>query len=132
MSTIIDQAEIDTLLAAAQTEAAATAAPAGTPPPPRVQATHNPLSSKIARLLRLKVPVIAELSRTPMPMARARRLATGMILEFDHAIEEHCRLLINNQLIATGEVVRAGDHFGLRILSVEDARARIESLGRRS
>lgn len=127
MSTIIDQAEVDAVLAGAHAAEPASSPGAAALVPQR---SDPPLATSLARLLRLKVPVIAELSRRRVLMARARRLATGMILEFDRGIEEHCRVMINNQLIATGEVVRVGDHFGLRILAVEDARSRIQSLGR--
>lgn len=130
MSTIIDKTEVDTLIAAAQGEQAASRPSNGPVRSADAGASSN-RGPKLTRLLRLRVPVIAELARTNFLMARARRLATGMILEFDRGIEEHCRLMINNQLIATGEVVRIGDHFGLRIMAVEDAKARIESLGKR-
>jgi flagellar motor switch protein FliN len=131
---IIDQAEIEALLsqasalkdeAAVEAEQAAKAPPPPPPPPPVVR----PSDPRLARILRVRVPVIVQLARRPMAIATVRNLSVGAILEFEKAVEEELDLLINNRPIGRGFCVKVGEKFGLRLTAISDTSQRIRSLG---
>jgi flagellar motor switch protein FliN len=128
---LVDQAEIDALLAqAAGGEAGAdrTKGPAPPPPPPRAPALST-ASSAVRRILKIRVPVIVQLARRTMMIAAIRKLAPGSIVEFDKSVAESHDLMINNRPIGRGKCVKIGEHFGLQITEVLDRAQRIRSLG---
>lgn len=145
---IVDQSEIDALLA----EARDLAATAGTEPAgvgvdaatvgrgadtgpgaavrgrdagPPLPGADDP---RIARLLRIRVPVIVQLAERQMPIALVRNLSVGAIIEFDKSVDEALDLRINNRLIGHGTCVKVGENFGLRITRIVDRPSRVRSL----
>ncbi len=135
---IVDQDEIEALLAQAEdlvedagtdeSAAAATATVATPPPPPRPRPIIN-ASPEIARILRIKVPVIVQLASRRMDIAAVRKFSLGMIIEFHKGIDDPLNLLINNHPVGKGDAVKVGEHFGLRVSEIRDAVTRIKSLG---
>jgi flagellar motor switch protein FliN/FliY len=137
---LIDQDEINALLAQAD-ELADDAGPAlsqtsrprpagkPVPPPPPPQTLNMPDDPKIRRLLRIRVPLIVQLARRPMPVRNILRLAPGAIIEFEKSVDEDLGLLVNNRQIGTGTCVKVGENFGLRIGSIVSRARRIQSLG---
>ena len=69
--------------------------------------------------LRLSVE-IGSVSRT---MQDLLDLKQGTVIELDRPIDEPVDILANGTVIARGEVVNAGDHYGVRITEVVDAEA---------
>ncbi len=129
---IVDQSEIDALLAEADGlagEAATTLAVEEAPPPPPPVAPPPPPGSDVARILKLRVPVIVRLARRQMTVATIRGLSEGAIIEFEKCVEDELDLMINNRVIGYGACVKVGEHFGLRILRIVDLKQRIKSLG---
>lgn len=135
---IVDQQEIEALLAQAESladevdgggggSAPALVSPPTAPPPPRPILNVTP---EVARLLKIRVPVIVRLAERRMSIAAARKLSLGMIIEFNKHVDDPLDLLINNRLIGRGETVKVGERFGLRISAIDDAAARIKSLGK--
>ena len=129
MSTIVDQSEIDALLAAAKAEAEA-------PPPPPAPVAPAPIleaqsiPDNLKRILRLRIPIIVRLAHDKLQLAQIRKLTCGFILEFNRDVEQPCDLMANNHVIGSGQIVRVGEHFGIRIGSIEDTATRIRSLGK--
>lgn len=80
------------------------------------------------RLLRLRVPVIVRLASQRMPVADILTLTPGAILEFDTPVDQELTLLVNNKPIGTGEAVKVGENFGLKVRFVGDVRTRIATL----
>jgi len=64
-----------------------------------------------------------------MPLEDIINLGTGAIIEFDKPAEAELDLMINNKCIGTGQAVKVGENFGLRITSIGSVRDRIEALG---
>ncbi len=128
---IVDQAEIDALLAeasdlVAEANTAAQDPPPPPPPPPRPHPLPN--DPALARVLRVRVPVIVQLAQRIMPIATVRNLSVGSIIEFEKSVEHPLELLINNRPIGQGTCVKVGENFGLRITSIVDKAQRIRSL----
>lgn len=130
---IIDQSEIDQLLAEADGLAAEAteqldqpqAASAATPAPKALQISDP----RVKRLLKIRVPVIVQLAQSTMSVAIARGLSVGAIIEFNKSVEEQLDLLINNRPIGRGNCVKAGEYFGLRITQICDKAHRLQSMG---
>jgi len=69
-------------------------------------------------LLRIRVPVVVTLAEKRQPLGRIVELGPGSIIHFDKSCEEMLDLDVGGRPIATGEAVKVGDKFGLRINSI--------------
>lgn len=72
--------------------------------------------------------VVAKLGEVEMPLSEILKLGPGSILEVSKLVDEPIDLLVNNRLVARGDVVVVDEKFGVRIVEVVSARERIESL----
>jgi flagellar motor switch/type III secretory pathway protein FliN len=127
----IDQDEINSLLAQAEGlagEAAVLEEPPPPPPPPP-RRPLGPVDPEVARILRLRVPVIVQLAERRMKIAAIRKLSVGSIIEFQSSVHDELSLVIRNQRIGRGACVKAGESFGLRLMSICAQAQRIRSLG---
>lgn len=91
----------------------------------------SPVSGKLARILRIRVPLIAELARRKVAISVIRSLTNGSIIEFERPVDSPVTLLINNHAIGEGIAVRIDEMFGLRITEIGGTRERITSMGGR-
>jgi flagellar motor switch/type III secretory pathway protein FliN len=125
---IIDQSEIDNLLAEAG-EPPPTA-PEPQPVPAMPQGDFSvPDDPEVHRILKVRVPVIVELASRTMPIANVRRLAVGSIIEFEKSVEQPLDLKVRNRKIGAGTCVKVGENFGMRVVSICNRAQRIRSLG---
>lgn len=122
----VDQSEIDGLLAEANSLATEAAPDAQAPPPPP---SPTPVAPDVARILRIRVPVIVQLATRTLRVAVIRKLTGGAIIEFEKAVTEDLDLLINNHPIGRGVCVKVGEHFGIRLTHIADRVERIKSMG---
>ena len=81
------------------------------------------------RILKLKVPVIVRLARRKMPVSEIMQMTHGSILEFNQPADTPLQLLVNNQPIGTGEAVKVGEKFGMRVRDIGDVRDRLHAMG---
>jgi flagellar motor switch/type III secretory pathway protein FliN len=65
--------------------------------------------------LRIKLPVVVTLARKREPVERIVQLGPGSIIQFDKSCEETLDMEIGGLSVATGEAVKVGDKFGLRV-----------------
>ncbi|QJU56857.1 flagellar motor switch protein FliN [Sphingomonas sp. AP4-R1] len=77
--------------------------------------------------LRLSV----EVGSTSLKLAELMDLAEGSVVELDRAANELLDILVNGTLVARGEVVTVGGKFGIRVVDVVAAEARLGGLERR-
>ncbi len=82
----------------------------------RERGRQLPIYSK--SLLRIKVPLVVTLARKRQPLGRIVELGPGSIIQFDKSCEEMLDLEIGDCRVASGEAVKMGDKFGLRITSM--------------
>lgn len=105
------------------------AAHSGTPAPRSAVAHYAPESArKIERILKLRVPVVVRLAERTLRTAEIMKLAPGSIVEFDRQVTDELDLMVNNRQIGTGHAVKIGEHYGLRVGYIGDAKQRIASL----
>lgn len=69
-------------------------------------------------LLKISVPVMVTLARKTQSLGRILELGPGSIIQFDKSYEEMLELNVGGRAIATGEAVKVGEKFGLRINSI--------------
>jgi flagellar motor switch protein FliN len=79
-------------------------------------------------VLDIQLVATARLGRVEMPVGDILGLGPGSVVEVGHLVDDPIELLINNKLIARGDVVVVDEKFGLRITEVVSPQARIESL----
>lgn len=66
-------------------------------------------------LMNVSLQVTAELGKCKMPVADILKLGTGSIVELDRLAGGPVDLLVNNKLVARGEVVAVDENFGVRV-----------------
>jgi flagellar motor switch protein FliN len=92
----------------------------------RTQPTGQPQNIEI--LLDVKLPVSIELGRTEMSIRDILDLSSGSVVELTKLAGEPVDLLVNNKVIARGEVVVVDENFGLRVTSLMSPEDRLKSL----
>lgn len=66
----------------------------------------------------VSLQLIAELGRTKLPVKDIIRLNEGAVIELDKVADEPIELIVDNKVIARGEVVSIDDYFGIRITEI--------------
>lgn len=85
-------------------------------------------SRNINMLLDVTLPISIELGRTNMAIEDILNLGPGSVVELDKLAGEPVDLLVNNKLLAKGEVVVVDENFGVRVTSMVSPKERIRSL----
>ncbi|MDA3959399.1 MAG: flagellar motor switch protein FliN [Planctomycetota bacterium] len=75
------------------------------------------------------VTLRVELGRTDMMIAEVLELSPGQVIELDKLAGEPLDIMINDKLLARGEVVVVDEKFGVRITSILDPRSRVQAMG---
>lgn len=74
--------------------------------------------SSIDLLKDVPLSVHAELGRTKMLVKDILRLGVGSVIGLDKETGEPVDLMVNNKLIARGEVVEIDGNFGIRVIEI--------------
>ncbi len=83
---------------------------------------------KIDFLLDVPVTVTVELGRTAMVIRDALSLGSGSVVELNKLAGEPVDLLINNKLVARGEVVVVNENFGVKVIDIVSPEERLRYL----
>jgi flagellar motor switch protein FliN/FliY len=88
------------------------------------------LSDKINAdvLQNIPVTISVEVGRTSLKIRDLMRLTQGSVVELDRLAGEPLDLLVNNTLVAQGEVVLVNDRYGVRLTSVVPTADRVKNL----
>jgi flagellar motor switch protein FliN/FliY len=89
----------------------------------------TPTEREIRRILDLSVPVSVVLAERDMTVKSVLAITVGTIIEFDVPFDADLTLQVGNHSIGSGQAVKAGENFGLRIIGIQDVHERIEALG---
>ena len=79
-------------------------------------------------LLDIPLQVTVELGRTKRSVKEILEMSSGSIIELDKLAGEPVDILVNDRLIANGEVVVIDENFGVRITDVLSPKERINNL----
>jgi flagellar motor switch protein FliN/FliY len=108
--------------------ATATAAPP-TPFPPMDQGGVSPANKNLDFLLDIPMVVSVQVGSTRMLIRELLQLGQGSVIELDKLAGEPMEVLVNNKLVAKGEVVVVNEKFGIRLTDVVSATERVQQLG---
>ncbi|MDR0330810.1 MAG: flagellar motor switch protein FliN [Chitinispirillales bacterium] len=98
------------------------------PPPPPRTSTYDGPKENIDLLLDVELDINIELGKSELSIKRVLELAPGSIVELDKMAGEPVDLIVNNKVVAKGEVVVVDENFGIRIVSLVSPADRIKSL----
>jgi flagellar motor switch protein FliN len=106
--------------AAAVEHNAPTSAPIDEPPQHR--------SRTMDLLLDVDLPISISFGRTHLPMKDVLKLTTGSIVELNRGVNDSVEVLVNQCLIARGEVVVVEGNYGVRIQQIASRNERLRSI----
>ena len=100
---------------------------------PRIEDAIGTLpGSRNFRLLAdIPVRMSVEVGSTSLKLAEVMDLAEGSIVELDRQADELLDIMVNGTLIAKGEVVTVNGRYGIRVVEVATAEARMAGVERR-
>jgi flagellar motor switch protein FliN/FliY len=94
------------------------------PPLPRVTRS----SKTMDLLLEVELPVGVSFGRVQMKLRDAVKLTTGSIVELNRRVTEPVEVIVNNCVIARGEVVVVEGNYGVRIQEIVSREERLRTL----
>jgi flagellar motor switch protein FliN/FliY len=69
-------------------------------------------------LLELELPVSVSLGKAAMPFQDLLQLSTGSVVELDRGLTDYVEVMVNESVIARGEIVVVEGNYGVRIQTV--------------
>ncbi|HKX22230.1 MAG TPA: flagellar motor switch protein FliN [Rhizorhapis sp.] len=101
---------------------------------PRIEDAIGTLpGSRNFRLLAdIPVRMSVEVGSTSLKLAEVMDLAEGSVVELDRQADELLDIMVNGTLIAKGEVVTVNGRYGIRVVEVATAEARMAGVERRA
>ncbi|WP_184476613.1 flagellar motor switch protein FliN [Rhizorhapis suberifaciens] len=101
---------------------------------PRIEDAIGTLpGSRNFRLLAdIPVRMSVEVGSTSLKLAEVLDLAEGSVVELDRQADELLDIMVNGTLIAKGEVVTVNGRYGIRVVEVATAEARMAGIERRA
>ncbi|HEY9581041.1 MAG TPA: flagellar motor switch protein FliN [Rhizorhapis sp.] len=90
-----------------------------------------PGSRNFRLLADIPVRMSVEVGSTSLKLAEVLDLAEGSVVELDRQADELLDIMVNGTLIAKGEVVTVNGRYGIRIVEVATAEARMAGVERR-
>ena len=87
----------------------------GAPPSP---SDSEPSENLVSAVYDVPVQISAILGRINMPVANLLKLGRGAVLQLDKRVGETVDILVNDRLIARGEVVVMEEHLGVTITEI--------------
>ena len=79
-------------------------------------------------LLDIPLNITIELGKTQMSIRRILEMGPGSVIEMDRFAGEPVDLLVNNKVIARGEIVVVDENFGIRVVSLVTPEERLKFL----
>lgn len=83
-------------------------------------------SSTLNLLMDVELPVSVSFGRTRVRVQEILKLITGSIIELERSISEPVEVIVNNCVVARGEVVVVDGNYGVRINEVMSRRERLQ------
>ena len=77
-------------------------------------------------LRNIPVTISVEVGRTSLPIKALMQLTQGSVVELDRLAGEALDLLVNNTLVAQGEIVLVNERYGIRLTQIVPKTARLK------
>jgi flagellar motor switch protein FliN/FliY len=88
-----------------------------------------PGNKNIEFVLDIPLQVTVQIGSTRMLIRELLQLGQGSVIELNKLAGEPMEVLVNNKLVARGEVVVVNEKFGIRLTDVVSPNQRIQQLG---
>ena len=79
-------------------------------------------------LMDVELPVSIRFGETEMILEEIVKLGIGSVIELNSGIDEPVELIVNNRILARGEIVTVDGFYGIRITEITSAGERFKSL----
>jgi flagellar motor switch protein FliN/FliY len=80
-------------------------------------------------ILDIPLKVSVEVGRTKLLVQELLQLGQGSVIELDKQMGEPFEVLVNEKLVARGEIVVVNDRFGVRLTDIISTAERVQTLG---
>ena len=97
---------------------AATSAPAERPA--SRQEADGARQRNAGMMLDFELPVRISLARTTVPLKEVLKLSTGSVLELNRSLDDLADVVVNNRVVAQGEIVVVEGNYGIRIQRINN------------
>jgi flagellar motor switch protein FliN/FliY len=91
--------------------------------------SSGPTSTNLDFILDIPMEVSVELGRSKMLISDLLQLGQGSVIELTKLAGEPLEVLVNQKLIARGEVVVVNEKFGIRLTDIISPTERVKRLG---
>lgn len=91
-------------------------------------ATATDIERNLERIMDIELPVTLNFGHTQMLLKDVLQFSPGSVIQLDRTVDEPVSLMVNNKVIARGEVVIVDGNYGIRITEIESTAERIRSL----
>lgn len=122
----VEGVDLLSVLAPAQEEQAAIAPVA--PPAMPVNPLDGVNTKNLDLLLDVELPISVSFGRAQLALKDVIKLTTGSIVELNRAVSEPVDIIVNNCVIARGEVVVVEGNFGVRIKQIVSKQDRLKTV----
>jgi flagellar motor switch protein FliN/FliY len=78
-------------------------------------------------LMDIELPVNISFGKTQMPLQQVLKWTTGSIVELENMVNEPVEIVINNCVIARGEVVVVEGNYGVRVQEIISRAQRLQT-----
>ena len=87
------------------------------------------IESQLSYVLDIPLKVTVELGRTKILVQDLIRLHKGSVIELSKMAGEALEILVNDKVVAKGEVIVVNEKFGVRLTDIVSSTQRIRQLG---
>jgi flagellar motor switch protein FliN/FliY len=101
---------------------------ASEPAPPAADQAVESRGQAIDLLLDVELPVSISFGRTQLPLKEVLQLTSGSIVELNRAVSDPVEVIVNNCVIARGEVVVVEGNYGVRIQEIVSRQQRLRTV----
>jgi|SRR5579884_236035 len=89
-----------------------------------VQGNKSFSAAAVDLLLDVELPLSVSFGRAMLPVREILRLSTGSLIELNRHVKDHVDVIVNNCVIARGEVVIIEGNYGIRVHEIVSRRER--------
>jgi len=86
------------------------------------------MATDLKTILQLKVPLIVTVGSQRLSLDKVLSLCPGSIIELLKSADEPLEIMINNKQIGTGEAIKVGENFGVRLNEISPPEERIGAM----
>jgi flagellar motor switch protein FliN/FliY len=95
----------------------------------RSASPSNPTSATLDLLLDLELPVSVSFGTAQVTLQDALRYSAGSLIELERTVDDPVEIIVNDFVIARGEVVVVNGYYGVRIQQIASRRERLQTTG---